>query len=334
LDRLHLPTLPVTVARALIFILFFANAGVAYVLAAQAATYNVRFIYFCSATQCSTNDSYSELNTYAGQIQTWYGQKTGKTFTRLSTIKITGSYASSHYNGGSYNSNNTYYSVYDELATKKDSYGTPYINSTTKTVVLLGFHSMANCGLGGGAMAIVDPASNSWCAAHIPSSLAHELGHTLLNSSTSDHTYNSDYNLMHADDACNSAALSSCTLYSSQKTTILSRPWLNTTYSGSTTTTTTTSTSSPYNESGISTYSCTMVPHTTVNKGDTGNCVKHLQWILVHKKGYNLGTYGPNGDGVDGSFGSATDSAVRNFQSKNGLTTDGVVGPKTWDKLH
>ena len=33
---------------------------------------------------------------------------------------------------------------------------------------------------------------------------------------------------------------------------------------------------------------------------------------------------------IDGVYGSATRTAVRTFQSKKGLTVDGVVGPQTW----
>ena len=35
----------------------------------------------------------------------------------------------------------------------------------------------------------------------------------------------------------------------------------------------------------------------------------------------------------DGVFGKMTDQAVRNFQKDNGLVVDGIVGPKTWEKL-
>lgn len=36
---------------------------------------------------------------------------------------------------------------------------------------------------------------------------------------------------------------------------------------------------------------------------------------------------------IDGVFGSGTDSAVKDFQRKQGLTADGIVGPKTWTAL-
>lgn len=42
---------------------------------------------------------------------------------------------------------------------------------------------------------------------------------------------------------------------------------------------------------------------------------------------------GFTGADVDGSFGPKTEQAVRDYQHKNGLTVDGVVGTKTWGKL-
>ena len=66
----------------------------------------------------------------------------------------------------------------------------------------------------------------------------------------------------------------------------------------------------------------------TLEKGDKGEDVSELQEILV-KLGYNIGTSGANKDGVDGDFGSKTLAAVQVFQTKNGLTADGKVGPAT-----
>lgn len=37
---------------------------------------------------------------------------------------------------------------------------------------------------------------------------------------------------------------------------------------------------------------------------------------------------------LDGHFGGGTLSAVKNFQRKNQLTADGIVGPKTWAVLY
>ena len=70
----------------------------------------------------------------------------------------------------------------------------------------------------------------------------------------------------------------------------------------------------------------------TLRKGDKNEYVKELQSDLL-MLGYNLGTYGPNKDGVDGSFGQKTEDAVKDFQKANGLAVDGVVGKNTWAAL-
>jgi len=61
--------------------------------------------------------------------------------------------------------------------------------------------------------------------------------------------------------------------------------------------------------------------------GNKGESVKGLQNSLI-KLGYDLGAYG-----ADGDFGNATDKAVRLFQSRNGLVSDGIVGEATWAKI-
>lgn len=58
---------------------------------------------------------------------------------------------------------------------------------------------------------------------------------------------------------------------------------------------------------------------TTLKLGSKGNEVKTLQGKL------NLIE--------DGIFGPITEEAVKDFQSKNGLTVDGIVGTGTWSKL-
>lgn len=60
----------------------------------------------------------------------------------------------------------------------------------------------------------------------------------------------------------------------------------------------------------------------TVRNGNTGEAVKAVQDLLKNKFGYSLT--------IDGIFGTGTENAVKNFQSKNGLTADGIVGSNTW----
>ena len=64
-----------------------------------------------------------------------------------------------------------------------------------------------------------------------------------------------------------------------------------------------------------------------LRKGAKSETVRALQ-LLLSGRGFSVGQAG-----ADGSFGPATDSAVRSFQSKKGLTVDGIVGKKTWTRL-
>lgn len=64
-----------------------------------------------------------------------------------------------------------------------------------------------------------------------------------------------------------------------------------------------------------------------LKKGCKGEDVRALQILLIGR-GFSCGNAG-----ADGSFGSATDAAVRSYQKANGLEVDGVVGEKTMGSL-
>lgn len=67
-------------------------------------------------------------------------------------------------------------------------------------------------------------------------------------------------------------------------------------------------------------------------RGSKGNDVKQLQQKLVDNN-FDLGSYGPDGNGVDGNYGSKTEEAVRRFQTLTNIKVDGKYGPETHKTL-
>ena len=72
-------------------------------------------------------------------------------------------------------------------------------------------------------------------------------------------------------------------------------------------------------------------PGTALREGSSGQNVRLVQfWLKIARTVYpSLSNVT-----VDGRFGSATAAAVRRFQTYFGLTSDGVVGRTTWNKLY
>lgn len=66
----------------------------------------------------------------------------------------------------------------------------------------------------------------------------------------------------------------------------------------------------------------------TLRKGSKGDGVTTLQSLLL-SLGYSLPVYG-----VDGNFGSETESALIAFQRGSGLAADGVCGALTWAAIN
>ena len=66
----------------------------------------------------------------------------------------------------------------------------------------------------------------------------------------------------------------------------------------------------------------------TLRRGAKGELVRKLQGLL----NFVLGGIIPPLT-VDGIFGAKTEDAVKEMQSRLGLTDDGICGPKTWAAL-
>lgn len=62
----------------------------------------------------------------------------------------------------------------------------------------------------------------------------------------------------------------------------------------------------------------------TVKKGDSGNDVYAIQYLLIH--------HGET-PAADGIFGNETQTEVEDFQTVKNLKEDGIVGPETWQAL-
>jgi len=65
----------------------------------------------------------------------------------------------------------------------------------------------------------------------------------------------------------------------------------------------------------------------TISLGSTGDDVKRLQRVLARHLLWN--PFGP----ITGTFDAQLEISVKDFQSAQGLTVDGIVGPATWAAL-
>ncbi len=63
----------------------------------------------------------------------------------------------------------------------------------------------------------------------------------------------------------------------------------------------------------------------TLKEGSKGEAVKGLQNALKARSYFS--------GAVDGTFGPATEDAVKHFQKDAALADDGIAGPKTWEAL-
>lgn len=84
-------------------------------------------------------------------------------------------------------------------------------------------------------------------------------------------------------------------------------------------------------ETATGTESSGSWPGVVLRRGSKGSDVEQVQFWLSELAQFNSALPDLN---VDGSFGAATEKAVKIFQQEQGLTADGVVGQATWDALY
>ena len=86
----------------------------------------------------------------------------------------------------------------------------------------------------------------------------------------------------------------------------------------------------PEDQPAMETEVCT-VEIKVLKKGAKGDTVRAMQTLLIGY-GYKMESGGKT-YGADGSFGGATDKALRAYQKDQGMGADGICGPKTWAAL-
>lgn len=81
----------------------------------------------------------------------------------------------------------------------------------------------------------------------------------------------------------------------------------------------------------------TRIAHAAVKSPEGKKKSVGIIQFKLKELGYDLGTFGPFGDGIDEDYGNKTVQAVKDFQEANGLTgdqADGIVGKNTWKILN
>ena len=71
-------------------------------------------------------------------------------------------------------------------------------------------------------------------------------------------------------------------------------------------------------------------PGYVLRPGSSGTAVRNMQLKLNNTNPVYTAI---NYQTVDGKYGNNMTNAVRRFQGQFGLTTDGIIGQQTWDKI-